>query len=95
MADLISRRRALEICVAWESCALVLGCGLGLLGSLESGRDGLMGFFDWGSAVASEPARGRGRGSGRAGDRPTLERGRRRESWVRRSGAGEPVQEER
>ena len=71
------------------------GMWSGLLGSLESGRDGLMDVFDWGSAVASEPARGRGRGIGRAGDRPTLERGRRRECWVRRSGAGEPVQEVR
>ncbi|KAH8749046.1 hypothetical protein BGZ57DRAFT_861468 [Hyaloscypha finlandica] len=69
------------------------GMWSGLLGSLESGRDGLMDVFDWGSAVASEPARGRGRGIGRAGDRPTLERGRRKECWVRRSGAGEPVQE--
>jgi hypothetical protein len=51
-------------------------------------------FFDWGgSAVASE-REGVGVGVG-VGDRPPLERGRRRECWVRRSGPGEPVREVR
>jgi hypothetical protein len=53
--------------------------------------DGLMDFFDWESAVASERV-SVGVGVG-AGDRPPLERGRRRECWVRRSGPGEPVRE--
>jgi hypothetical protein len=54
--------------------------------------DGLMDFFDWESAVASERV---SVGVG-AGDRPPLERGRRREClgatiWSRRASAGGEV----